>query len=124
MPLHPLILTATDDELGFIARLDYGQGEARHLAALRELIFERGGCYQDSHRWFPYEVLELGANSPKPGHEREFTICMLMVIHAVHSGFDCWTDLDMKLSQAMDALAPITSPWIELLMEEYWRGAA
>jgi len=96
--LSSTVTSITDDELTFISGLDYGQNRDRHLEALRKVIFEQDGVPTREQYWFPYEVIELGAHSLKPGHEREFTICTLLVINAVLTGFDNATDLCAKFS--------------------------
>ena len=98
--MHPFVLTASEQELWLIAGLDYGQGQEEHFQALKELIFERKGTFLPTNSWFPYVVIELGANSAQIGHEREFAICSLLVIHGVTSGFDTWTELEQKFSNA------------------------
>ena len=96
--VSPLVTSATDRELEYIAGLDYGQDAQRHLDALRVVILEQQGKLQDGQRWFPYEVLELGSHGLVPGHEREIVICTTLVIEAVRSGFDTSTSLEDKFS--------------------------
>lgn len=91
--MHPLISTITESELLYIAGLDYGSDLEQHYKALRSVIFEQDGEFREGQAWFPYEVVELGKNSPQPSHEREFVICTLLVINAVKSRFDTWSDL-------------------------------
>ncbi|TBR40599.1 MULTISPECIES: hypothetical protein [Dyella] len=91
-----LVQTITENELGFIAGLDYGQDRDRHEAALRLVINQQGGQLKKAQQWFPYEVIELGAHHLQVGHEREFAICTLLVIRSVRSGFDKATDLAEK----------------------------
>jgi hypothetical protein len=91
-----LLMSVSDDELAFIASSDYGQGKEQHLEALRALIFKQHGRLQKEQYWYPYEVIELCSNSVKPGHEREFAICTLLVIAAVKCGADPSTDLRSK----------------------------
>ena len=122
--MHPLISTATEAELAFIANLDYGQGVGQHLAALNDLIFHRRGEFQDGDLWYPYEVIELGANSVHSGHEREFAICSLLVIHAVVSGFDTRTDLADKFSTVDFSIDNMPAELVELLLHEYSRASA
>jgi hypothetical protein len=116
--MNSFIFTASEKELWFIAGLDYGQGQEQHFLALKELVFERKGTFLPSNTWFPYEVIELGANSAKVGHEREFVICHLLVIHAVSSGFDTWTELEQKF---FNANFPQSMPpeLTEILLAEY-----
>ena len=94
--LDQLIATITDDELEFIASADYGQDIDAHLAALRRVLFEQQGKFAAGQSWHPYEVVELSAHSLKPGHEREFALCTLLVLHAVAEGSDQHTDLELK----------------------------
>lgn len=104
-----LARTATDDELRFIAGLDYGIDSDQHYVALRKVIFSQSCCFNEEQQWHPYEVVELGAHWLQHGHEREFAICTLLVISAVSSGFDRATDLGQKLSDRAadyDALPP------------------
>ncbi|MFC4763533.1 hypothetical protein [Dyella koreensis] len=91
-----LVRTITGDELSFIAGLDYGQDQDRHESALHLVIDQQGGQFNESQRWFPYEVVELGAHHLQIGHEREFVICTLLVIRSVIAGFDKATDLAEK----------------------------
>lgn len=120
--MHPFVLTASEQELWFIAGLNYAQGQEEHFQALKELIFQRNGSFLPTNTWFPYEVIELGANSAEVGHEREFVICSLLVIHGVASGFDTWTKLEQKFSNAIfpENLPPELS---EMLLEQYGNAA-
>lgn len=116
--MHPFLLTASEDELWFIAGLDYGQDQEQHFFALKELIFKRHGSLLSTNTWLPYEVIELGANSASIGHEREFVICSLLVIHNVTNGFDTWTELEEKFSNASIPLN-MPSELTEILLEQY-----
>lgn len=93
-----LARTVTDDELAFIAALDYGQDIARHLAALRLVRREQKGIVSPKQRWFPYEVIELGAHALRPGHEREFSLCTLLVLANAAAGADTSTVLHAKFA--------------------------
>jgi len=119
--MHPLVSTASKNELNFIAGLDYGQDQHKHYEALSDLIFMRKGEFQRCDNWFPYEVIELGANSIHVGHEREFVICSLLVIHAVGSGFDTWTNLENKFSNLDSSLDELSTDLADLLLHEYVR---
>jgi hypothetical protein len=80
------------------------------LAALRKVVFEQDGQFQEDQRWLPYEVVKLCAHSLVAGHEREFAICTLLVVAAVRSGFDSATSLATKFgeqSASYDALPPL-----------------
>lgn len=108
--LSPLIKSVSESELSYIAELDYGQGSHRHLESLRAVILGQDGSLREGQSWYPYEVIELGANALNPGHEREFVICTLLVIQAVIDGFDSSTDLTTKFSdraQDYDLLPPM-----------------
>jgi hypothetical protein len=92
------VKSASEQELSYIAGLNYGLEQSQHLDALRKVIFEQGGALTKEQYWFPYEVIELGAHALAAGHEREFAICTLLVIEAVRSGYDTSTDLSAKFS--------------------------
>lgn len=96
MTLSGTVTSATAEELAFIAAADYGQDVQRHLNALRALIFSQEGLFTEGQYYFPYEVIELTSHALKPGHEREFAICTLLVIHNVVHGADSATDLSDK----------------------------
>jgi hypothetical protein len=105
-----LVVSATEGELAYIASLNYGLEAEQHLAALRKVIFEQGGQFQEGQRWLPYEVVELGAHALAAGHEREFAICTFLVVAAVSSGFDSATSLSAKFdahAASYDALPPV-----------------
>lgn len=86
MDIHPLVKTITERELRFIAALDYAQDVERHLDALRAVIFQQDGHIMEHQNWFPLEVIELGAYSLEPRHEREFFFCTLLVLQALQNG--------------------------------------
>lgn len=67
------IQSITDEEMNFIAHLDYGCSKDEHFQALKKVIFEQKGICNKDQSWYPAEVYELGSNSLKTGHEREFT---------------------------------------------------
>lgn len=96
---NALVLSLTENEQVYISDANCGQDAQKHLEALREVIFRQGGKLQGDQHWFPYEVIELVAHAYKPGHEREFAICTLVVIEAVASGFDKATNLAEKFNQ-------------------------
>jgi len=43
-------------------------------------------------------VIELGSHALKPGHEREFAICTLLVLANVAAGIDTSTDVQAKFA--------------------------
>ena len=114
-----LVATATDEELRFIAGLDHGLDAEQHLVALRRLIFERDCAFEAGERWFPYEVVELGAHGLQAGHEREFAICTLLVIHAVRTGFDKSTDLAEKFEQRAPDYSALTAALSTAILAAY-----
>jgi hypothetical protein len=93
-----LARTATEEELAFIAALDYGQDTERHMAALRAVCMDQGGIVRPDQYWFPYEVIEMGAHSLQRGHEREFALCTLLVLANVAAGIDISTDVQAKFT--------------------------
>jgi len=124
MPLPGLVLTATQAELRFIAGLDYGQEVDRHLAALNDLVFARGGAWQQDDAWFPYEVIELGSHELQPGHEREFVIATLLVVAAIRAGFDRKISLEEKLEARFDDYASLPAELSSLVLAAFEEGGA
>jgi hypothetical protein len=117
--MHPLLATAKREELAFIAGLDYGQDQGAHLAALESLIFDRQGKFKDGEYWFPFEVIELGTNSVKPGHEREFALCCLLALEAINSGFDPVHDRESRFSAFEPHLSQVPPDLARILVEAY-----
>ena len=72
------IQTISEHEIEFIANLDYKQEAEKHIAALNKVVFEQNCETTEEQYWFPLEVIELGANSLKSGHEKEFVVCTLL----------------------------------------------
>ena len=81
MKFQEFIKTITPAELDFISRLDYGQDYDKHRKAL-DLVIANGGIVDTAKQgvWFPLEVLDLGKNVLEPGHEREYALCMGIVL--------------------------------------------
>jgi hypothetical protein len=117
--MHPLILTATPNELAFIASLDYGQDKERHYEALNDLIFKRHGKFRDNEYWFPLEVIELGANAITQEHEREFVICCLLLLDAIDNGFCHTHDKESKFSAIEPLLGDLPNDMSLLLLNAY-----
>ena len=117
--MHPLLRTATPDELSFIAALEYGQDREKHQVELNELIFEREGRFKGGEVWFPLEVVELGANSVTPGHEREFVICCLLVLSAIETGHCFSHDRESKYSAIEPLLYQLSDEMADLLVDAY-----
>ena len=117
--MHPLLTTAKREELAFIAGLDYGQDQSEHLVALESLIFDRQGKFKDGEYWVPFEVVELGTNSVKPGHEREFTICCLLALEAIKSGFDPVHNRESRFSALEPHLSRVPLDLAGILVEAY-----
>jgi len=95
MELASLLKSLTPEELLYIAERDYRVDADLHLEALRSWI-QQGGRLEESHYWYPYEVIELTAHYLEPGHEREFAACTLVILDAVASGYDKCTSLEWK----------------------------
>lgn len=74
------IKSISEKEIKFISKLDCKQDVERHKEALNKVIFDQAGVIGESQVWFPYEVIELGANALVQGHEKEFTVCTLLVL--------------------------------------------
>ena len=114
-----LISSITEEELRFIANLDYGVDSERHYTELHCLIYKQGCIFTDDQHWHPYEVIELGSHALILGHEREFAICTLLVIHAVSSGYDKSTELDEKFSQHTQDYDKLSPELSGIVLSEY-----
>jgi hypothetical protein len=117
--MHPLITTATKAELEFIASFDYGQDKEQHYQALIELIFTRQGKFQEGNSWFPCEVIEICAMYVQEGHEREFCISCLLLLHAMESGFDQWTCEESQRARVKEQLGKLPEELSNILAQAY-----
>lgn len=116
------IQSITSDEMEFISKLDYGDDSEKHRQALEKVIFEQGGVIHDDQRWHPYEVIELGANWLQQEHEKEFSICTLLVIMNVQAETDTWTELDWKLESQNNEYKKLPKEMLEIIREQFTRA--
>lgn len=119
MDTKDLLDSLTEGELKFIAQGDYGVDADLHLEGLVKLLHDQDGVLSEGQYWYPYEVVELGAHSLKPGHEREFTACTLLVINAVATGYDRSTRLDWKFDDRAGDYDRLPTQLRELVMDAY-----
>lgn len=119
MDTKDLFGSLTEAELKFIAEGDYGVDTDLHLDELVKLLHEQGGVLSEGQYWHPYEVVELGAHSLKPGHEREFAACTLLVINAVATGYDTSTRLDRKFDERASDYDRLPPPLRDLVLSAY-----
>jgi hypothetical protein len=119
--ITPLLKTITEEELAFIAGLDYGLGVDKHLAALREVIFEQDGDMTQDQYWYPHEVIALGSHHLQPGHEREFFFCTMLLLQAVQSGYDDTVDLLDKFQDRAHQYQKLTAELRDEILAVYLR---
>ncbi|AWH22807.1 hypothetical protein C1933_17050 [Stenotrophomonas sp. ZAC14D2_NAIMI4_6] len=102
-PGRSMALTASANELAWIAGLcDAGDDAPRHLAQL-QAVQQQGGRLNETQEWYPFEVIERGASHLHPGHEREFVICVLLWLQALAQGRASSLDPHLHLDdRAMD----------------------
>ena len=117
--LSPTVTSASTAELEYIASADYGQDVAKHLQALQLVIHSQDGVCNEDQSWFPYEVIELVSHALKPGHEQEFAICTLLVIHNVLSGTDSATDLASKFKRRASDYDVLPAPLRDEILDAY-----
>lgn len=117
--MNPLIQSISEQELDFIAALDYGRDREKHLAALKQLIYGQNGILSETQFWYPYEVIELGSNQLQPGHEREFAICTLLIISAITAGTDKTKDLDQFLEEKSDYISSLPQDLYDSIVESW-----
>lgn len=114
MNTRGLLESLTEAELRFIAEGDYGVDADLHLDGLVKLLREQSGAPSEGQYWYPYEVVELGAHSLKPGHEREFAACTLLVIDAAATG------LDWKFDERAGDYDRLPTPLRDLVLDAYF----
>jgi hypothetical protein len=119
MDARDLLDSLTEAELKFIAEGDYGVDADLHLDELLKLLREQDSVLSEGQYWYPYEVLELGAHSLKPGHEREFAACTLLVINAVATGYDKSTRLDWKFDERAGDYDRLPTTLRDLVLDAY-----
>ncbi|KAF1709910.1 hypothetical protein CSC70_09465 [Pseudoxanthomonas kalamensis DSM 18571] len=122
--LDELLQSLTPSELMFIAECDYGVDADIHFEELKKLVAGPSHHLTEGLYWHPYEVIELCANSLKPGHEREFVTCTLLVLRAVASGYDTSTNLDLKLAERAQDYDVLPAPYREAILDAYLRLGA
>lgn len=116
MVVSELLNSLTDEELSFIAGLDYGTDLVRHLKALRGVITRGGNVHMETEYWYPYEVIELGKNAIQVGHEREYAACMALVFLNMASGQDKMNDVPYLLESQSENMALLPSYLQDMLL--------
>jgi hypothetical protein len=98
MKFEDFIASITDAERDFIARLDYGQDCDTHRKAIDKAI-ANGGIVDTAAQgvWFPLEVFDLGKNALEPGHEREYALCMGIVLKTGFIGDEAEQCIDYQM---------------------------
>ena len=117
------IQSISESELRFISNLDYGCGSEKHYEALKQIIFNQSCIGNYDQSWYPYEVIELGAHWLQEAHEREFTICTLLVIHNVINGNDGSTELGYNFECRASDYDLLSKTHQELVMSAYERSS-
>jgi len=107
------IQSISENEMEFISGLDYGQESEKHYEALKELIFNQSCKVTDKQYWFPLEVVELGSYSLQQGHEKEFTICTLLVL------LNKPEDLDYKFESGASNYDLLPKKYKKLILDTY-----
>jgi hypothetical protein len=111
------IKSLTEDEIWFIAGLDYKADLEKHYSALKKVLVRNGNIEMATENWFPYEVIELGANDLIPGHQREFTACLLIVMMNIKFGTDKTKDLDQYISDRLDFINSLGADLKNLIID-------
>lgn len=118
-PTAKNIIELTDGELWFIAGMDYNCDMDRHYAALKNLLLRGGVVDMATDVWYPYEVIELGANHLIPGHHREFAACLLLVLKNVKAGKDLTKDLEEYIGERLDLIDSLESDLKQAILDEF-----
>jgi hypothetical protein len=116
MTLSQLLQSLSDVERDFIANLDYGADSGKHRTALDAVIERHGDVdFETQGVWYPYEVIELGKNCLKEGHEREYAACMGIVLKNIESGRDRVNDIEHILAQHDDTVRALPCDMRDML---------
>ena len=106
MTLSSLLRTLTHEERDFITRLDYGQDCEQHYVALEKVIAADGLVDFDIlGNWYPYEVIELCANSLQSGHEREYAACLGIVLQNFASSNDIPIEVELIIDNQSESIS-------------------
>jgi len=116
-----IINTITESEIEYVAGLEGGQDIQLHAEALKAVVFSQDGKIKQSQMWYPYEVIETCSHSLEKGHEREFFLCTLLVLHNVEQGADTHTDLESKLVSRKADYESLDEEHRELILSSYAR---
>ncbi len=117
------IQSITESELRFIAKSDYGTDADDYYKSLKSVIFGQGCIMTTSQSYIPGEVISLCSNYPTEKHEREFTICNLLVIinRGVFHLKD--SDLESKLEANRSLYRSLGAKYSDLILGAYrWSG--
>ena len=106
----------TEDELNYISQADRGEDIEIHKAALKELIFEQECIVKKDQYWYPYECVELTRWNCEQGHEREFSICNIIIAISTISGADVTNDPDYMLDTIADEYDKLPTNLRELVL--------
>ncbi|WP_444928896.1 hypothetical protein ACJJIF_13630 [Microbulbifer sp. SSSA002] len=74
------IQSITESELKFIAQADYGSDADIYYKDLRNVISEQQCILTLEQHYYPGEVISLCSHYLTPKHEREFSICICLVL--------------------------------------------
>jgi len=116
-----LISSITDPEIEYVSALEQGQDVELHAEALKTVIFSQQGKIKQSQMWYPYEVIESCSHKLEKGHEREFTLCTLLILLNVEQGADTHTDLESKLKSRKADYESLSDEHKEVILSTYAR---
>ncbi|MBA4386828.1 MAG: hypothetical protein C0404_02535 [Verrucomicrobia bacterium] len=118
MTFQEFIGTITAAELDFIAGLNYGQDHDAHRKAL-DVVIANGGVVDTAKQgvWFPLEVVELGRNSLQKGREREFALCVGIVLQTGRVGDEAQELLEQHMDE-INSLPNDLRTMVEIMIEE------
>lgn len=124
MTYEDLVARIGEEKLHYIASLDYGQDSEKHYEAIREVLYKQQGIVNSEQSWYPYEVVELGANHLMQNHETEFALCTCLVAKAIIAGVDTSTTADEKLENHAQEYDRLPNPLRELVLEHLERASS
>lgn len=106
----------TDDEIDYISTFDRDQDIDIHKSSLRTLIFDQNCVISDDQFWYPFECVEMTRWRCDQGHEREFTICHIIIFLSTIAGTCVTHDPDDMMITHASEYDKLSKPLRELVL--------
>lgn len=89
-----LLSMLNEEQLLFIAKLDYEHDVEKHLNALIQVVYEQAGIidFDQQKFWHPHEVLSLGHYAPKQNFEIAYVLCNCILARTALAEYSLFDD--------------------------------